>query len=65
MRSEHQMMLRLVVAAVLGSLVGIERERLNGVAGLRTPLLVCVGAALCMLVSFSGFADVLGQAHVE
>lgn len=64
MLSEHQMMLRLVVAAVLGSIVGIERERLNWVAGLRTHMLVCVGSALLMIVSFSGFADVLSQEHV-
>jgi putative Mg2+ transporter-C (MgtC) family protein len=64
MLSEHQMILRLVVAAVLGSIVGIERERLNWVAGLRTHMLVCVGSALFMIVSFSGFADVLGQEHI-
>ena len=64
MLPEHQMILRLVVAAVLGSIVGIERERLNWVAGLRTHMLVCVGAALFMMVSFCGFADVLGNDHV-
>jgi putative Mg2+ transporter-C (MgtC) family protein len=40
MLPEHQIILRLVVAAVLGSIVGIERERLNWVAGLRTHMLV-------------------------
>jgi putative Mg2+ transporter-C (MgtC) family protein len=64
MLPEHQIILRLVVAAVLGSIVGIERERLNWVAGLRTHMLVCVGSALFMIVSFSGFADMLGQEHV-
>ena len=64
MLAEHQIILRLVVAALLGSIVGIERERLNWVAGLRTHMLVCVGSALFMIVSFSGFADVLGQEHV-
>jgi len=64
MLSEHQMILRLVVAAVLGSIVGIERERLNWVAGLRTHMLVCVGSALFMIVSFSGVADVLGKEHI-
>jgi putative Mg2+ transporter-C (MgtC) family protein len=64
MLPEHQIILRLVVAAVLGSVVGIERERLNWVAGLRTHMLVCVGSALFMIVSFSGFADVLGKEHV-
>jgi len=64
MLPEHQIILRLVVAAVLGSIVGIERERLNWVAGLRTHMLVCVGSALFMIVSFCGFADVLSQEHV-
>jgi len=64
MLPEHQMILRLVVAAVLGSIVGIERERLNWVAGLRTHMLVCVGSALFMIVSFCGFADVLTKEHV-
>jgi putative Mg2+ transporter-C (MgtC) family protein len=62
---EHQIILRLVVAAVLGSIVGIERERLNWVAGLRTHMLVCVGSALFMIVSFCGFADVLSHEHIE
>jgi putative Mg2+ transporter-C (MgtC) family protein len=64
MLPEHQIILRLVVAAVLGSVVGIERERLNWVAGLRTHMLVCVGSALFMIVSFCGFADVLSSEHV-
>jgi putative Mg2+ transporter-C (MgtC) family protein len=65
MLPEHQIILRLVVAAVLGSIVGIERERLNWVAGLRTHMLVCVGSALIMIVSFCGFVDVLSQEHVS
>jgi putative Mg2+ transporter-C (MgtC) family protein len=64
MLPEHQIILRLVVAAVLGSIVGVERERLNWVAGLRTHMLVCVGSALFMIVSFCGFADVLSNEHV-
>jgi putative Mg2+ transporter-C (MgtC) family protein len=64
MLPEHQIILRLVVAAVLGSVVGVERERLNWVAGLRTHMLVCVGSALFMIVSFCGFVDVLSNEHV-
>src|SRR5439155_25637342 len=64
MLPEHQIILRLVVAAVLGSVVGIERERLNWVAGLRTHMLVCVGSSLFMIGSFCGFADVLSTEHV-
>ncbi|KVN02622.1 MgtC/SapB family protein [Burkholderia stagnalis] len=56
-----ELMGRLLLAALLGSVVGIERERLNWAAGLRTHMLVCVGASLVMLVSIFGFEDVVGR----
>lgn len=59
-----EIMLRLLLAALLGSAIGIERERLTWAAGLRTHMLVCVGAALLMLVSSFGFEDALGGSHV-
>lgn len=62
--SNLEMLLRLALAAGLGSVIGIERERLQWTAGLRTHMLVCVGASLFMLVSAFGFADSLGQSHV-
>jgi putative Mg2+ transporter-C (MgtC) family protein len=62
--SPEQMFLRLVVAAVLGSLVGLERERLEWAAGMRTHALVSLGSALFMVVSIFGFADVLNERHV-
>jgi putative Mg2+ transporter-C (MgtC) family protein len=46
---------RLLLAALLGGLVGFERERHNRPAGLRTHILVCVGATLIMMVSVYGF----------
>ncbi len=46
---------RLALAALLGGLVGIERESLNRPAGFRTHILVCVGAALVMMVSLDVF----------
>jgi len=55
---------RLLLAAGLGSLVGAERERLAWTAGLRTHMLVCVGACLFMIVSAFGFADVVSSYHV-
>jgi putative Mg2+ transporter-C (MgtC) family protein len=59
MLSEQDIILRLGIAAVLGCLVGLERERLDWAAGLRTHMLVCVGSALFMLVSAYGFQDFL------
>lgn len=44
-----------MLAALLGGVVGIERESLNRPAGLRTHILVCVGATLIMLVSIDLF----------
>ena len=39
------MCIRLVVAVTIGCIIGIERERKNRPAGMRTHVLVCVGAA--------------------
>ncbi len=61
--TDLDMVLRLVLAAGLGSLIGVERERLVWTAGLRTHMLVSVGACLCMIVSAYGFNTVLGP-HV-
>jgi putative Mg2+ transporter-C (MgtC) family protein len=52
--------LRLGLATLLGALVGLERERLERAAGIRTHAIVSLGAALIMLVSTYGFSDVLG-----
>lgn len=41
--------LRLGLAAVLGAIVGYDRERMGKPAGLRTHMLVCMGAALFVL----------------
>jgi putative Mg2+ transporter-C (MgtC) family protein len=54
---------RLLLAALLGSVIGFERERLLWAAGLRTHMLVCVGSCLIMIVSAYGFTSVLGP-HV-
>ncbi|MFH1060921.1 MAG: MgtC/SapB family protein [Pseudomonadota bacterium] len=45
------MVLRLLLAAFLGLLVGLERERHGRAAGLRTCLLVCMAGALIMSLS--------------
>jgi len=60
---DWELILRLMVAAILGSAIGVERERLLWAAGLRTHMLVCVGACLIMIVSAFGFTGVLGP-HV-
>ncbi len=42
---------RLVLAAILGGLIGLERELKNRPAGLRTNMFICFGAALFTLLS--------------
>lgn len=42
---------RLALAAVLGGVIGIERETGGKPAGIRTHALVCLGSALFMLIS--------------
>ena len=51
MELELWILLRLVVAAALSGLIGYERERTGKDAGLRTHMLVAIGAA--MFVSFT------------
>jgi putative Mg2+ transporter-C (MgtC) family protein len=49
MISPEELVLRLLVVAVLGGLVGLERERLEWAAGMRTHALVSLGSALFMV----------------
>lgn len=66
MISEYEIVLRLCVAALLGGLVGVERERRHSwTAGLRTHMLVSVGAALFMVASAHAFSDTLADSHVS
>lgn len=44
-------LLRLTVAMLFGGFIGLERERKRRPAGFRTYMLVCLGAALTMLLS--------------
>jgi putative Mg2+ transporter-C (MgtC) family protein len=50
------MTLRLLIAAALGGIIGIERETSHKPAGLRTNILICVSSAMMMIVAelFSG-----------
>jgi len=55
MITQNEIIMRLVLAAVVGGLIGLEREVKNRPAGLRTHILVTVGSALVMLVSIDAF----------
>jgi len=57
---ELDMVIRIVIAAFLGGVIGYERAHAKKPAGIRTHLLVCMGAALFTVISiyaFSGPAD--------
>jgi putative Mg2+ transporter-C (MgtC) family protein len=54
---------RLGAAAILGSIVGLERERLERAAGLRTHAIVAVASALIMIVSSYGFPILVVDGH--
>lgn len=49
-REALRVILRLLFAAFIGGVIGYERERARKPAGLRTHMLVSVGAAICVIV---------------
>ncbi|HLJ65852.1 MAG TPA: MgtC/SapB family protein [Chloroflexota bacterium] len=57
---DGELLLRMALSIVLGSLIGFERERGERAAGLRTHALVCLGATAFMLVSAYGLASIAG-----
>lgn len=50
-----ELVLRLVLAVILGGIIGLEREVLEKPAGFRTHILVALGAATFTLISLYGF----------
>ena len=50
--------LRIILSAVCGALIGLERERRYKNAGLRTHVIVAISAAILMIVSKYGFVDI-------
>lgn len=54
---DMELLLRIVVAMILGILIGNERKNRMKSAGMRTHALVALGSALMMVVSKYGFTD--------
>lgn len=48
---------RLIMAGVLGALIGIDREKKNRAAGFRTHMIVSVASCLIMLIAIDGFKN--------
>jgi putative Mg2+ transporter-C (MgtC) family protein len=57
-------LIRVGIALLCGAVLGLERERLERAAGLRTHALVAVSSCLVMIVSAYGFADVISSTQV-
>lgn len=49
-------LIRIIFAIILGSIIGLERELTNKSAGLRTQIMVCLGACMFTILSIHGFA---------
>ena len=57
--------IRLVVAAVLGGVVGLERQQRHKSAGLRTHILVSLGSCLVMILSYKLYIGVQGLTNAD
>lgn len=65
MVSNFEILIRLALACLLGGLIGMERERNRHPAGLRTHILVCVGATLVMLCGVFIFEEYKGISNID
>jgi len=62
---ELEIVIRLLLAAILGGIIGLEREALNKSAGFRTHTLVSVGSSLIMIVSISIFLQFSDRVNID
>lgn len=53
---DADILLRIIFAIILGSAIGLEREITNKSAGLRTQIMVCLGACIFTILSIYGFS---------
>lgn len=60
--SSLEVITRLIISAIVGGIIGFERESSNRPAGFRTHILVTIGSALIMMVSATAF-DPIGQGN--
>lgn len=55
--SYMEISIRLILALLLGGMIGLERESMGRPAGFRTHILVCIGSALIMMTSAYAFSS--------
>ena len=58
---EYAIIIKVVLAALLGAAVGFERELARKVAGIRTHALVCLASALFTAISIDAFKAYIGS----
>jgi len=64
MSPEVETLLRLLLAAGLGAMIGFQREKAGKAAGLRTHILIGMGSALFTIVSIYGFGGGADPARI-
>ncbi|WP_074515817.1 MgtC/SapB family protein [Selenomonas sp. WCT3] len=63
--SDGELFFRLVLACVLGGVIGYERQSRRKSAGLRTNMLVCLGSCLVMVLSQALYREVEGLTNAD
>ena len=58
---ELELIVRCLLACICGALIGLERTKNQKAAGIRTYIIVAVGAALFTIISKYGFLDAIGN----
>jgi len=61
----YAVLIRLAMAALMGGVIGLEREKARRSAGLRTHMLICLGAALIMCTGEYIFERYGGENNID
>lgn len=59
--SHGQILLRMIIALIVGAVLGFERTKAKKAAGIRTHALVCISSASITIISAYGFAEFVGR----
>lgn len=65
MISDYTTIARLVLAVILGGIIGFERQHRGKTAGLKTHILVCLGSCLVAVLSVNLYSSVQGMTNAD
>lgn len=65
MITDLESVVRLMLAVLLGGIIGYERQARHKSAGLRTHILVCIGSCLIMILSINIYYSVQGHTNAD